>query len=30
MTNGYLSGFKEKGYLAAIYLIEKISNYSKW
>jgi 3-dehydroquinate dehydratase-2 len=29
MTNGYLSGFKEKGYLAAIYLIEKISNYSK-
>ena len=29
MTNGYLSGFKEKGYLAAVYLIEKISNYTK-
>lgn len=24
MTNGYLSGFKEKGYLAAVYLIKKI------
>jgi 3-dehydroquinate dehydratase-2 len=23
--NGYLSGFKEKGYLAAVYLIKKIS-----
>ncbi len=22
MTNGYLSGFKEKGYLAAVYLIK--------
>ena len=26
MTNGYLSGFKEKGYLAAIYLLEKLVN----
>jgi 3-dehydroquinate dehydratase-2 len=24
-TDGYLSGFKEKGYLAAVYLIEKIN-----
>jgi 3-dehydroquinate dehydratase-2 len=24
MTDGYLSGFKEKGYLAAVYLIKKI------
>ncbi len=24
MTDGYLSGFKEKGYLAAVYLIERI------
>ncbi|MCF6270605.1 MAG: type II 3-dehydroquinate dehydratase [Melioribacteraceae bacterium] len=24
MTDGYLSGFKEKGYLAAVYLIGKI------
>ncbi len=24
MTDGYLSGFKEKGYLAAIYLIKKM------
>lgn len=24
VCNGYLSGFKEKGYLAAIYLIEKL------
>ncbi len=23
MTDGYLSGFKEKGYLAAVYLIKK-------
>ena len=23
-TNGYVSGFKEKGYLAAIYLLKKI------
>ena len=26
MTDGYLSGFKEKGYLAAVYLIKKINN----
>lgn len=25
MTDGYLSGFKEKGYLAAVYLIGKIT-----
>jgi 3-dehydroquinate dehydratase-2 len=24
MTDGYLSGFKEKGYLAAVYLIKQI------
>ena len=24
MTDGYLSGFKEKGYLAAVYLMKKI------
>ncbi len=24
-SNGYISGFKEKGYLAAIYLIKKLS-----
>lgn len=24
MTNGYLSGFKEKGYLAAVYLLKKM------
>jgi 3-dehydroquinate dehydratase-2 len=24
MTDGYLSGFKEKGYLAAVYLIKRI------
>ena len=25
MTDGYLSGFKEKGYLAAVYLIKKLN-----
>jgi 3-dehydroquinate dehydratase-2 len=25
MTDGYLSGFKEKGYLAAVYLLKKTS-----